>query len=394
MRLLRAVVAFVIVAVGATGVMFVLAAGDPSAIEQAAAPAAASADAPPADWLERLPPDDRRFVDELRGSPPPAFTGDLAWYGSSPPAWSSLRGSVVVLQSWTSRTEAGRAALERAIRALSPHAPADARLIALHTPEGAADAATFIERHKLAAMIAVDAGGAFCDALGVYKRPANIVVDRSGLVRYAGLNARGLTAAVEKLIAEPFDAAAAPPAKRPAAAPTGAEFPPHNRGVGGARDLQGQPAPAFAVDQWLTPQVDVRNRVLVLDFWATWCPPCRATIPHMNDLARRFGNDAAFIGISAEKSSAFQSGLKKYRLTLDSFAYALALDPYGAMARPIGIQGIPHCVVIGSDGVIRWQGHPGDLKEGIVAAIIAADQRQRGGAGGPGGGRRNRWQAG
>ena len=153
-------------------------------------------------WLDRLDAGERACLERLIGFAPPPFDGNLAWTNAEPMLWKDLRGSVVVIQSWTSRTAAGRNWAMRAARNLEAMGDA-VTLIALHTPEGADTAGTFLGRRRLDVPVAIDGNGAFCDALGVYKRPVNVVVDRNGTVRYAGLNRHGLRKAVALLATEP-----------------------------------------------------------------------------------------------------------------------------------------------------------------------------------------------
>src|SRR5690606_5232450 len=68
---------------------------------------------PDARWLERLPKDDRAAIEQLLGYAPPAFTDDLTWLKAEPTTWDHLRGTVVVIQSWTTAHTAGRNWLDR-----------------------------------------------------------------------------------------------------------------------------------------------------------------------------------------------------------------------------------------------------------------------------------------
>jgi cytochrome c biogenesis protein CcmG/thiol:disulfide interchange protein DsbE len=358
----------------------------------------------PADlkWLDRVPKDDRAALDELLGWAPPAFTKDLEWVGpageaSQPLTWDSLRGRVVVIQSFTTATTAGRGWPQRIGNALKEHDAKDLRIIALHTPEGAAEAKELLGKKPApeSVAVAIDPTGAFCDALAIYKHPINIAIDRNGAVRYAGLNLNGLEEAVKILVAEPFQQNLVAPSRDGGSASAdgssasngGADdFPPFTGKVDHALDIRGKKAPEFFVSEWLTDKPDASGKVVVLDFWATWCPPCVASIPHMNELATKFADEVVCVGISDETRSNFEKGMerlqKQKNLTLNSFKYSLALEPGKKMKGAIQIAGIPHCIVMDRNWIVRWQGHPAALDAATLQRIVKADKAQAGAGGG------------
>src|SRR6185295_3215556 len=124
------------------------------------------------------------------------------------------------------------------------------------------------------------------------------------------------------------------------------DFPPFSGHVQFADDVRGKTAPDFSADEWITKQPDMKNKVVIIDFWATWCKPCVEAIPHMNELADKFGDQAVFVGLSSERQVRFEEGLRKINRKLDSFHYALALDSSDSMAKAIKITGIPHCIIV------------------------------------------------
>ena len=349
-----------------------LLAGDPP-------PASATKKADQTDprWLAPLEEPDRACLEEMIGYAPPAFTSDLRWPRGEPMTWESLRGKVVVVQSWTCKTPAGRKAPARTAKVLGKHDANDLQLIALHTPEGLGSIERFLGLSKLDVPVAIDPTGAFCDQLGIYEEPVTIVVDRNGVVRYTGLSTRGLTQAVASLVQTPFDPLAKP-ASRPRQQLDYPAFPTFRGSVGRALDVRGKPAPQFAVEHWITERPNAAGKVLLVDFWATWCPPCRRSIPHVNELADRFRDEVCVIGVSNETPAKFQAGLRRYRLDPKGFRYSLALDPAARMQRAIRAQTIPHALVIDSEGIVRWQGYPPTLTAKILGQIVAADQARNG----------------
>jgi cytochrome c biogenesis protein CcmG/thiol:disulfide interchange protein DsbE len=113
--------------------------------------------------------------------------------------------------------------------------------------------------------------------------------------------------------------------------------------------------------------------VLVVEFWATWCGPCRYSIPHLNQLASALARDVQVIGISNEPVGRIRPFMERNNMN-----YAVGTDPSQRMYAAMRIQGIPHAIVVSSDGVVRWQGHPLELTEQTLRQIVAADKAARG----------------
>ncbi len=357
---------------------------------------AAAADDPrqdlPRAWSDRLDDLDRQAVEANLGYAPPPIPGNVSWHGHERVDWEDLRGKVVVVQSWTNGSRIGRAWFDRAQRLDQRVDDDDVVVLTVHTPKEVERAERFITRRDPGLPVLIDEEGVFSDTLGFYRRPTNIVIDRQGAVRYAGVNERGLFGVTERLLEESFDEDATPPVHpedevedegdepgeeedEPGEEEDAVDFPPHNDRIGSARDLQGESAPQFHVERWITDRPQMRDRVIVLEFWATWCGPCRNAIPHLNQLQRAFPREATVIGVSDEGYRSFEQGRLRHNLRDRDFEYALAIDSDARMKNAFGVRGIPHTAVISRDGVVRWQGHPSRLQQDLLGDIVEADQQ-------------------
>lgn len=115
--------------------------------------------------------------------------------------------------------------------------------------------------------------------------------------------------------------------------------------------LTGQRAANFTLKTLDGDQValDALNgKVVVLDFWASWCGPCRREMPALQKLKSEFAGKVAFLGINDEEPSTIKSFLKK-----NPFDMTVLLDGNRAVHRRYGIRAIPTLFIIDGSGVIR-----------------------------------------
>lgn len=131
----------------------------------------------------------------------------------------------------------------------------------------------------------------------------------------------------------------------------------------------GEPAPSLATVTWVkNGPVEVGRSLTVVEFWATWCGPCRASIPKLTSLSAKYHDRLIVVGLSDEDLPtikpfvAAQGEHMNYQVGMVNEAVH-----EGYMA---GRDGIPYAFLIGADGKVIWHGHPLALDK-IVAAVIA-----------------------
>jgi thiol-disulfide isomerase/thioredoxin len=129
----------------------------------------------------------------------------------------------------------------------------------------------------------------------------------------------------------------------------------------------GQMAPEIAAGKWLNSPpltlAGLRGQVVVVEFWATWCGPCRQSIPHLKELNAKFSaKGLKLVSLTSEHPEAVEPFAKEMGMN-----YPIGID--SPTADSYGVQGIPHAVVVDKAGKIAWEGHP---MSGLDAAIEAA----------------------
>ena len=143
-----------------------------------------------------------------------------------------------------------------------------------------------------------------------------------------------------------------------------------------AGPVVGKPAPAIALEALLqAPEgakadlESLKDNLVVIDFWATWCGPCVKAFPHLNELAAKFKDQPVrFIAITYEDQAKIADFLK--RTKLDTW---VGLDTDRSMHMQYQIRAIPRTFIISRDGTLLADLHPMQLKEEMIEAALAGE---------------------
>lgn len=139
----------------------------------------------------------------------------------------------------------------------------------------------------------------------------------------------------------------------------------------------GQPAPAFEVPgaSGNVRSADMKGKVVYVDFWASWCAPCKQSFPWMNDMQAKYGpRGFQIVGVTVDRK---REDAEKF-LASTPAKFTVGYDTSGKVAESYKPKGMPTSYLIGADGVVRVV-HVGfrdsdkaDLEREIQAALTAA----------------------
>jgi thiol-disulfide isomerase/thioredoxin len=141
-----------------------------------------------------------------------------------------------------------------------------------------------------------------------------------------------------------------------------------------AKSYLNKKAPEIKVSEWITKQPDTKGKFILVDFWATWCGPCRRFIPELNKFNKKFSDKLVIIGLSNESPET----IKKMKSPV--MEYYVASDSLARTKNKLEVRGIPHVILISPDGIVRWEGFPAlpgyELTDKVIADIIKEYEKQ------------------
>ena len=152
---------------------------------------------------------------------------------------------------------------------------------------------------------------------------------------------------------------------------------------GAAKLSVGDPAPKLQVGKWVQGEAVSgfeKDKAYIVEFWATWCGPCRTTIPHLNEIHKKF-KDKGLVVIGQDVWEQDESEVPKFVKQMgEKMSYRVALDDKNGSAKgkmaetwmeAAGQNGIPSAFVVDKNAQIVWIGHPMSLKEKFLEEVLA-----------------------
>ena len=143
----------------------------------------------------------------------------------------------------------------------------------------------------------------------------------------------------------------------------------------------GDPAPKLQIGAWvLGDKVGSfeDGKVYVVEFWATWCAPCRQSMPHLSDLQTKYGDQIKVVGVSDETAGEVARFLQEEQTAggkkwIEVIKYSIALDDDQQTSvnymLAANLEGIPNAFIVGKTGMVEWIGHPLGIDDALEAVV-------------------------
>ncbi len=151
------------------------------------------------------------------------------------------------------------------------------------------------------------------------------------------------------------------------------------RSVGPEKPSLGAPPPEIDAEGWFNhigaapTLANLRGQTVLIEFWATWCPPCVAAWPHLQELHDQYASKGLVIlGLSDETP-------EKVGAFVDENGYTARIAHGSHTSGKYGVTGIPATFIVGPDGKLVWSGRPSELNSSILENALKGAKPRNGG---------------
>jgi len=139
-------------------------------------------------------------------------------------------------------------------------------------------------------------------------------------------------------------------------------------------------APELKVEKWLSKKPETKGKYILLEFWNTWCPPCRASLAKLNKIHKKFGDELVVIACTDQPEEDVKALTNKYKNVEYPECY-VAIDTKAETKTAYGVRGVPHVVIIEPEqNCVVWEGFPFlegyELTDEKIEKILAVGRKK------------------
>ena len=297
-----------------------------------------------------------------------------------------MKGKIVVVDYWATWCGPCIASIPKNNELAKKYADKGVLLIGACGGRGEEKMGQIVEKHKMeypTAKVTPES----TEAWAVQWWPTYAVVDRKGVVRALGIRPDYVPKIVDAILNEQ-------PAKEKTASASGSlsaevrsaakDDVVKETWLEGTADtrkrfetIEGKAAPALTVKEWTNAEAmklaDLKGKVVLLDFWATWCGPCIAAIPHTNALQEKYKDKGlVIVGVCHSRGAEKMADMVKEK----GIEYPVAADVEGKTDESYKVDGYPDYYFIDRAGKLRIADCKNGSVEEAIQALLAEGERQ------------------
>jgi thiol-disulfide isomerase/thioredoxin len=147
------------------------------------------------------------------------------------------------------------------------------------------------------------------------------------------------------------------------------------RSASGATSLRGKIAPPINLKTRTGESLSLagqKGKVVLIDLWATWCPPCRASLPHIQKIAQDHALAEKGLVVWAINSAETKKQVDAF-MAENNYTFTVLMDENDSVSRDYFIEGIPTTIIVGRDGTVKdiFVGYGGETTEKQINGAIA-----------------------
>jgi thiol-disulfide isomerase/thioredoxin len=136
------------------------------------------------------------------------------------------------------------------------------------------------------------------------------------------------------------------------------------------QSLVGKTAPKLEVDRWLGEKPFTAGKNILVFFWTTWSKPCQKEIPILNAMQKKYNERLVVVAISGQS----EEDVREYAGPAMDFPNAVESE--GKLAALVGATSVPYALLVNTNGIVLYQGHPGALTDARLEKVLAPPPEQ------------------
>lgn len=114
---------------------------------------------------------------------------------------------------------------------------------------------------------------------------------------------------------------------------------------------------------------DLRGKKVILNFWATWCPPCREEMPAMQSYYDEHQDEVEVVAVNLTDKDTSEQAVHDF-VNEFNFTYPIPMDQEGEVSRMYGVINVPTTYFIGTDGVVQLPRRSGPIDDELIDEMV------------------------